>query len=289
MRFYYFLSLVIFLSLTINIYSQVPNSGFEQWSGGNPVDWSSTNNIGVTVITQSSDAHSGSSAVRGDVVDYLGNLVSPILISGIFGGHGFPVSERHANLTGYYKLTVVTNENLSVVVGMYNNGEVIGVGGAQFFAASDYTLFTVPIFYNNNETPDSCQISIALGINTGQISLGSYFIVDDLAFQGVSTGVNETNNSIPNEFSLEQNYPNPFNPSTKIRYSIPSTSSGEIQKVNLKVYNMLGNEVATLVNQEQAVGTYEISFIPSGLSSGIYLYKLQSGNLVQTKKMIYLK
>ena len=251
--------------------------------------WSSTNSLGVTVITQSSDAHSGSSAARGDVVDYLGNIVSPILISGIFGGHGFPVTERHANLTGYYKLTVVTNENLSVVVGMYNNGQVIGVGGAQFFAVSSYTLFTVPIFYNNGQVPDSCQISISIGNNSGNVSLGSYFIVDDLAFQGVSTGVNEINNSVPNEFFLEQNYPNPFNPSTKIRYSVPSILSGESQKVILKVYNILGNKVATLVNEEQTAGTYEVSFDASGLSSGTYLYKLQRGSFVETKKMIYLK
>jgi Secretion system C-terminal sorting domain len=289
MRFCYFFVFVIFISLTVNLYSQIPNNGFEQWSGGNPVSWSSTNDLGVIAITQSSDAHGGSSAVRGDAVDYLGNIVSPILISGLVGGHGFPISERYANLTGYYKLNVVTDENLSVVVGIYKNGQVIGVGGSQFFNSSAYALFTVPIYYTNGQSPDSCQITLAIGNNSGAVNLGSYFIVDDLAFEGISVDVNETDNTIPNEFSLEQNYPNPFNPSTKIRYSIPSTSSGETQKVTLKVYNMLGNEVATLVNEEQTAGNYKISFNPSGLSSGIYLYKLQSGNFVQTKKMIYLK
>ena len=86
------------------------------------------------------------------------------------------------------------------------------------------------------------------------------------------------------EFSLEQNYPNPFNPSTTIKYSIPSSGF-----VSLKVYDVLGNEVATLINEEKSAGSYEVEFSAAGLSSGIYFYKLQSGNLVETKKMILLR
>ena len=85
-------------------------------------------------------------------------------------------------------------------------------------------------------------------------------------------------------FSLEQNYPNPFNPSTTIKYSIPSSGF-----VSLKVYDVLGNEVATLINEEKSAGSYEVEFSAAGLSSGIYFYKLQSGNLVETKKMILLR
>ena len=85
-------------------------------------------------------------------------------------------------------------------------------------------------------------------------------------------------------FSLGQNYPNPFNPSTKIKYSIPALGF-----VNLKVYDMLGNEVATLVNEEKPAGGYAVEFDASGLSSGIYFYKLQAGNYLDTKKMLMLK
>lgn len=90
--------------------------------------------------------------------------------------------------------------------------------------------------------------------------------------------------SIPNTFTLEQNYPNPFNPSTTIRYSIPTS-----EFVSLKVYDVLGNEVATLVNEEKSAGSYEVEFNASLLSSGIYFYKLQVGNFVETKKMILMK
>ncbi|MBK7629181.1 MAG: T9SS type A sorting domain-containing protein [Ignavibacteriales bacterium] len=101
----------------------------------------------------------------------------------------------------------------------------------------------------------------------------------------------EVDLSLLQTFKLEQNYPNPFNPSTKIRYSIPSVSSAKVGSLNvtLKVYDVLGNEVATLVNENQSAGNYEINFDAKILSSGIYFYKLQAGNFSQSIKMILLK
>nr|MDA3861007.1 T9SS type A sorting domain-containing protein [Melioribacteraceae bacterium] len=100
-----------------------------------------------------------------------------------------------------------------------------------------------------------------------------------------------TNNSqIITEYKLEQNYPNPFNPSTTIHYSIPvETRRGVSQQTILKIYDILGNEVATLVNENQQSGNYEVSFNASNLSSGIFFYKLVSGNFIDIKKMIFLK
>jgi len=100
----------------------------------------------------------------------------------------------------------------------------------------------------------------------------------------------------PNVFSLEQNYPNPFNPSTKIKYTIPEEVKGERQEVILKVYDILGNEVITLVNEEQPAGSYEVEFssessfqLVRNLTSGIYFYQLKAGDFIQTKKMILLR
>jgi aminopeptidase N len=86
------------------------------------------------------------------------------------------------------------------------------------------------------------------------------------------------------EFSLEQNYPNPFNPSTKIKYQIANTGF-----VNLQVYDILGNEVVTLINKEMQTGNYEVEFDAPGLPSGIYFYKLKAGSFVETKKMVLLR
>jgi hypothetical protein len=99
----------------------------------------------------------------------------------------------------------------------------------------------------------------------------------------IPTDVNSEKDT-PFEFYLEQNFPNPFNPSTRISFALPKTII-----VELKIFNLLGQEVATLLNEEKAAGTYEVNFDASNLSSGIYLYKIQAGHFVETKKMILLK
>jgi len=85
-------------------------------------------------------------------------------------------------------------------------------------------------------------------------------------------------------FKLEQNYPNPFNPTTQITYSIPVQSH-----VKLNIYNVLGNEVATLVDEEKPAGEYSVKFDASALSSGIYIYRLQTDYSIITKKMTFIK
>ncbi len=99
-----------------------------------------------------------------------------------------------------------------------------------------------------------------------------------------STGVAEQKNIQPLEFSLGQNYPNPFNPTTQLRFTI-----ADLQFVSLKVYDVLGREVATLVNEKKAPGTYEVQFDGSKLGSGMYFYTLRSGSFTETKQMILLK
>ena len=95
---------------------------------------------------------------------------------------------------------------------------------------------------------------------------------------------NEKEFGVPEVFSLEQNYPNPFNPSTTIQYGIPESS-----EVTIKVFNTLGREVATLVNERKAPGTYQVQFDASHLSSGMYVYRIVAGNYVSTKKLMLIK
>lgn len=99
-----------------------------------------------------------------------------------------------------------------------------------------------------------------------------------------ATAINEHNSSPPKGFQLSQNYPNPFNPSTIISYQLPVRSS-----VMLKIYDVLGREVATLVNGEKPAGTYSVNFNASELAGGIYFYRLQTGTLSETKKLTVLK
>ena len=110
--------------------------------------------------------------------------------------------------------------------------------------------------------------------------------------------VEEENSLIVDEFKLFQNYPNPFNPSTKIKFTIPTSPlnpspyQGEGQRerfITLIVYDVLGNEIAILVNEEKPTGSYEVEFNASSLPSGVYFYQLRSGDFTQSKKMILLK
>jgi hypothetical protein len=89
---------------------------------------------------------------------------------------------------------------------------------------------------------------------------------------------------IPQEYTLSQNYPNPFNPTTKINFSIPKQGL-----VTLKIYDVLGQEVMTLVNETKAIGNYEVEFSGSNLASGAYFYRIESGEFSNIKRMILLK
>jgi hypothetical protein len=111
------------------------------------------------------------------------------------------------------------------------------------------------------------------------VSAQYYHISTEIIIVGVDDDI-----SAPLEFTLVQNYPNPFNPSTSIKYSLAEQSP-----VSLKVYDILGNEVATLVNTSQGTGVYEVNFNASNLASGLYFYTLKAGNFTSTKKMMLLK
>ncbi|MCK9211828.1 MAG: T9SS type A sorting domain-containing protein [Ignavibacteriaceae bacterium] len=118
---------------------------------------------------------------------------------------------------------------------------------------------------------------------TGALNL--YFVFGSKS-NNTATRINERQNdrTVPTKFSLSRNYPNPFNPSTTISWQLAASSF-----VTLKVYDVLGKEVATLVNNELQAGTYSVNFDASNLSSGTYFYELRAGNFIQTKKMLLLK
>ena len=100
----------------------------------------------------------------------------------------------------------------------------------------------------------------------------------------IITDVSDEQEIIPTVYKLNQNYPNPFNPSTVISWQLPVSG-----QVSLKIYDILGNEVATLVNENKEAGYYEVQFDGSQLASGMYIYRLTAGNYISTKKMLMIK
>jgi photosystem II stability/assembly factor-like uncharacterized protein len=135
----------------------------------------------------------------------------------------------------------------------------------------------------SNETLKSiCYSNSFLYVATDKAGIWKLAIDDNIL------DVNDKQKYVPNDFKLSQNYPNPFNPSTKINYQLPTAGN-----VTLKVYDVLGNEIATLVNEYKPAGSFEVEFNPASSikkpASGIYFYRLQAGSFVETKKMILLK
>jgi hypothetical protein len=173
----------------------------------------------------------------------------------------------------------------------YSGDPVTNTGWVQTDGSDRRFLMTFgPMTINPNDTQS---VIYAQVIARGSSNINSITKLRDLSnyvngvyasnFQGVLS-VNNISTEIPDSYKLSQNFPNPFNPSTVIRYSVTGN-----KYVSLKVYNALGNEVATLVNEKQNAGTYEVDFNGAGFSSGIYFYKFTADNFTDTKRMILLK
>ncbi|MFH1196622.1 MAG: T9SS type A sorting domain-containing protein [bacterium] len=146
------------------------------------------------------------------------------------------------------------------------------------------TYYEYSIGFNASGFPDAVGRPLGISISNPSPTGESWIGFDNVRLlNGSFTGV-ETNDGIPATFNLSQNYPNPFNPTTQITYSL-----AEEGKVKLSVFDILGNEVAVIVNKTQNAGTFTVSYNADKLASGLYLYRLEAGDHVFAKKMILLK
>ena len=143
----------------------------------------------------------------------------------------------------------------------------------KFHNVADYLAFTWPLEFDLSYSNTALQTAGTDGLPLG-----------DLNWWPNIVGVEKIDNVIVDKYSIEQNYPNPFNPTTNIEFAIPTNGM-----VSLKVFNVLGEEVADLLNKELASGSYNVNFDATQLTSGIYFYTLTRGNFVQTRKMLLLK
>jgi len=229
------------------------------------------NNDGIPDVVCANSSGSSFSVV---LCDSVGNLSSPTNYS----VGAFPLSVDLGDVDGDLDLDIVTSN----------------------FSGANFTLYEndgTGVFINRNDLPSNQAGSCAVfhdRDNDGDMDMTGIDEREDLLIlftNGPVTDVGEEE-KIPEEFILYQNYPNPFNPATKIKFIIPNViASGAKQSLftSLKIYDILGDEITTLVNEEKQVGEYEIEFDGTGLVSGMYFYSLKSGNYSETKKMILLK
>jgi len=158
-----------------------------------------------------------------------------------------------------------------------------------------YTPFDIPYKYGinygdaaNNQGGNDNEAGVGANHIITLFPSFWYGVVDNvfgtMGNHDFTTGVNELPGTVPSAYALEQNFPNPFNPGTRINFSIPTEGF-----VTLDVYNSIGQKVASLINETKTAGTYQVNFDASDLTSGIYFYKISSGNFTETKKMILLK
>jgi len=185
------------------------------------------------------------------------------------------------NIAGNFSQGNAVSGDGSIIVGDNGNGafRLSTTGGLEALNQVYASLLTSgsDLYTALGISPDA-QFIVGQGTNGATNQDEGYL----LAINGITSV--EENQLTPGNFVLNQNYPNPFNPSTTINFSIQSSDF-----VSLKIYDVLGNEVASLVNEEKPAGTYEVNFNASLLSSGIYFYKLQAGSFISTKKLTLIK
>ena len=284
-RLIFFAILILSLLPFSAVRAQILNGGFESWTGTTPDNWF-TNNAppAYTTVIKSSDAHSGSSALQGLTVNYSSLVIGPTVAAGT-GDVGFSVNVRNSSITGYYKFTPAGGDSLYISAVMYKGIDGIGAGLLAIGATvSTYTQFILPITYTTGDTPDKLTMQFSIKPGGTSYHVGTTFLIDDISY-GNATSVRENMSSVPAVFNLEQNYPNPFNPSTNIQFTVPADG-----RATLKVFNTLGQEVATLFNDNAGAGiNHQVQFNASNLASGIYFSKLEFAGKVRMKKMVLLK
>ena len=210
-------------------------------------------------------SNSGGTSPNSNTISVITALAAPVAIAATnITQSGFTANwNAETNVTNYW-LDVSTDSTFSSFIANYNNKDA---GNATSMTVTSLSpnityYYRVSASNNNGSSPYSNTITVTTTL----------------------TGVDEILSGLPSKYDVYQNYPNPFNPSTVIKYEVPQNSF-----VNINVYDILGNKISTLVNQEKPAGRYELKFDASNLPSGIYFYIIRAGSFSQTKKMMLMK
>lgn len=287
--FYLLIFCLCLFVINKNVIAQtIPNGDFEEWFTGlvDPPFWH-TNNIyspfECRQVFAGYPPYSGNHCIEG-VVDTCPQLVK--LLPPHIHSFGIPLDRRPEALRGFYKFLSNNDDRFSGLIKIYKNNSVIGEGSlVSALEVTNFTEFIININYTTNDTPDVAIIEFTIdsSLISNKLHQGSKWQIDELYFGPISD-VNDEQTKIPDTYYLHQNYPNPFNPSTVISWQSPVGG-----RQTIKVYDLLGNEAATLVDDYKPAGRYEVAFNAEKLASGFYFYQLKAGEYTAVKKMILIK
>ncbi len=188
----------------------------------------------------------------------------------IYSGKVFTWRAGYAADTSYFK--------------WMNSGEI----DTNFSAGNDGSVIVSGNYYRKIPPGSIDTFWIAVAVGDSLEAFESNIDTASLKIPGILNSI-KNDNVIVDRFNLYQNYPNPFNPVTTIKYSIPVNVNSQIFNVKLNVFDILGNEVAVLVNEQKSPGEYEVRFDAGSLSSGVYFYRLKAGDFIESRKMLLLK
>jgi len=264
------LASLFLLSALSRLYAQnVLNPGFESWTAGDPAYWLTNNFTGAITITQSSDAHSGSSSARAEVINFNGTPYTPVLASD--STYGFPMTQAFTTLEFWYKLNSVSNDAIDLFAFVYDGAHsLVGFGGTLIgTSASSYTHAAVPITYTGSN-PASCVLYFTISdtsAGSAGTHIGTYFLLDDVTMTNSSSGVRE--NKI-DSYSLKA-FPNPSRTNTILSYSLKTSSS-----VTIGLFDLTGRKMYARTHIGMSAGNQEEIIDVSELSAGKYICLLRT-------------
>lgn len=270
--------------------AQIPNPGFENWTGTNPTatptSWYDLNIVYSGSVIESTTAHSGNSAAQLESVSFSSSYYGGVLTSGSPSNFYFGTGSVNnpAALTGWYELNLNGGDELQAIVLTKAGGVTNGGGSAKYTGTvSAWKQFSVCLSYTSG-TADSAEIIFELSNSSGNDSptnVGSNVIIDDLAWGACTSGVEDINNNV----TLEPSYPNPANDICNIIFTIPGTSV-----VNADLYDLNGRKMMNLMNNATLTsGRYKIPVDIRTFANGVYFYTITVDGVSYTQKLVVAK
>lgn len=259
----------------------IPNPGFENWSAGNPVGWTTTNILTVTPISQSNQSHSGTSAAKLEVVSVFSVAISPVLIC-----NSVSINQNYQTFSYYYKANLSGGDQFLTTAMLTENGNGHGAAVDSLSASNNSNVYVqrnVQVLYAPpvSQTADMLTITFVItGPNSSTPAIGSSVFLDDLNLSGgIPTALAEQTAILSTDLGSPQ--PNPASGNCLIPFSLK-----EKALVQIGLYDLEGKLVREILHEELAGGRYKAECDLSGLSPGLYLCKAQLHNQSYTCKLL---